>query len=338
MNASVMCYRTTVLSPPALSGACIRGDIAEANRLIDNGHDVNEGSKMPPWTRRPSGETALMLASKLGRINSVELLLQRSANANQQQVHGATALHVACLNGKEACVALLLRYASSAEVNASARPVGPPELREWGAIRDELAGETPLTAAVSGRHARCVETLLEHTGCKHHEPRLLDQRTPLELALELRPDRPWSSACLEALIRGGCEIPEAMLLVDGPPALPNGFEYSSEGLALLLRAATEVWSPAGHRLYSTAARQQARFLVWLGGQISGRLHATDAGAFVDVWLSAVVPRLLATATATCKMRTAPLGVEHQEQDGRQPPPQPTSGGGVSSVLQALHIS
>ena len=323
MNASVFTYRTVVLSPSALSGACVRGDQAHVNRLLDEGHNINKGTEMPPWTRKPSGETALMLSCKLGRLACAELLLRRSASVNQQQQHGATALHVACRNGRDACVALLLRH--GAEVDGSAVSVGPAASPEWGPINDDVAGQTPLTCAIHGGHSRCVELCLEH-GCNSEEPRLLDKRSPLQVALE-DGSRGWSEACVVALIQGGCHIPDAVLLAEVPQPAESAEQQPAHQLRdhpdalALLRRANEPWSPAVHRLFPRPKRAYARFCVWAGGQLAATLRATDAGAFLDVWLATVMPMLLGAA------------VSSSEKPRRQP-----ATTALTSTLGAINIS
>ena len=265
-NPSVYFYRSIVLSPPALSTACIHNNLEHVNHLLDEGHDVNEGTKMPPWTRRPSGETALMMACKLGRVPCTELLLRRSADVNQQQEDGATALLTACRKGNYGCVALLLRH--GAEADRSARCVtGPPaEQPEWGEILDELAGQTPLTAAIQWGHWGCVALLLQ-SGCNPDTSRLLDKLSPLQVALADRANPPWTDDGVVALIRHGCEIPDTLLFAEvrrrGRLLAQGSAEprYHPRGLALL-RQANEPWSPAARRL-PTAKRRGA--LLRMGG-------------------------------------------------------------------------
>jgi len=55
-----------------------------------------------------SGVTALMLAAVGGHERAVELLLQRSAEIDQQDSIGVTALMGAALNGHERVIDMLL--------------------------------------------------------------------------------------------------------------------------------------------------------------------------------------------------------------------------------------
>ncbi len=86
------------------------GDLAEIERLIEAGADVN--------LRNCSGVTPLMMASQNGHTEVVNLLLANNADVNAaDKTNGVTALWMASHNGHTKVVKLLL--ANKAEVNAA---------------------------------------------------------------------------------------------------------------------------------------------------------------------------------------------------------------------------
>ena len=113
-------------------------DIAEL--LLDHGVDIELSSKNPTWT-------PLMSASHKGSLSTLQLLLNRGANVNHQDIHGDSALHVvSCESGNEeekvACVEELLNH--GADLN----------------IKNKF-GKTPLYLAKNWGRTGIVDVLLK---------------------------------------------------------------------------------------------------------------------------------------------------------------------------------
>ena len=87
-------------SPDLLYESVSRGDVAEVNRLIAAGADVNAIGKY--------GQPALMSAALNGHAEIVKLLLSAGANPNWARNDGHTALMDAAFLGDAAVVKLLL--------------------------------------------------------------------------------------------------------------------------------------------------------------------------------------------------------------------------------------
>lgn len=62
------------------------GDIATLRTMLENGTDVNAKDET-------FGQTALIIASRMGRSEVVELLLAKGADSNVADNYGQTALH-----------------------------------------------------------------------------------------------------------------------------------------------------------------------------------------------------------------------------------------------------
>ena len=131
------------------------GDIAEVQRVLSKGADVNKTVEIPgnpPTTgpllavaiqygrpaiaelllqhgadvdaRREDGHTPLQIAAGSGSITAVELLLQHGADVNARTESGRTPLYIALRYGRPAIVELLLQY--GADVHAGAESSGTP--------------------------------------------------------------------------------------------------------------------------------------------------------------------------------------------------------------------
>ena len=122
-------------------------------KLLDAGVDPNSAN--------PGGETALMTAARIGKVDAVKLLLDRGANVNAKDaVHGQTALMWAVLENHADVVELLL--ARGADINAHTNvtitqgeyvPARPAAASGNGIIRQRAlptpnGGMTPLLFAI----------------------------------------------------------------------------------------------------------------------------------------------------------------------------------------------
>jgi ankyrin repeat protein len=84
------------------------GDTGKVVKSLDQGIDISVTDQY--------GQTALMVASDRGHVDTVKLLLQRMALPNLQNELGGTALMLASFNGHLEIVKELLK--AGAEVNA----------------------------------------------------------------------------------------------------------------------------------------------------------------------------------------------------------------------------
>ena len=85
-----------------------------------------------------SGQTALMIAAELGKLEAAEWLIQKEADITRQDDRGWTALHYAVANNRTTILKLLVERATTSEVC---------EVQEVFAPND--AGDTPLHFTVS---------------------------------------------------------------------------------------------------------------------------------------------------------------------------------------------
>lgn len=84
-----------------LLNASASGDTKTVHRLLQKGHDVNEG--FPLVGTRP-----LMLAAAYGHTETVKVLLDAGADVNAEDLTGWTALHAGAFKGDATVVSLLL--------------------------------------------------------------------------------------------------------------------------------------------------------------------------------------------------------------------------------------
>lgn len=120
---------------PALAGpvsdAAKKGDLAELERLLDAGEDVNESDSFAP---------PLHLAAMFGHVGAIQLLAARGANLNATSSLG-TPLHAAVQFGKVEAIKTLLSVGADPDA------------------RDDV-GYTPLIRAASRPSVPIVEALI----------------------------------------------------------------------------------------------------------------------------------------------------------------------------------
>ncbi len=115
-----------------LGNAAKSGDIAEINRLLDEGADVNESGLASP----------LFYAIQQGHIEAARILIKRGADVNAVSAWG-TPIHEAAKRGNAEIVALLLQKGVDTTVTAS-------------------KGMTPLHSAAMGGSVKATQYLIEH--------------------------------------------------------------------------------------------------------------------------------------------------------------------------------
>jgi ankyrin repeat protein len=172
-----------------LTQAAVRNDVAAIRRLLDDGHEADEGGDS--WT-------ALIWASRTGSIDAIKLLLDSGADVNRPGPTGddwdATPLQHAILQRQPAAVRLLLDR--GADPNRSA---GPRTL-------------TPLLLAAGDTDPTILTLLLAHGA----DPTVEGENgvTPLSRAVSAGtlhgPDRP---------MFGGCRVETVRALIAHDPAL-----------------------------------------------------------------------------------------------------------------------
>ena len=114
---------------PALHAAAQSGSYAALERLLSEGADVN--------ARSNGGETPLMLAAALGRLDVLGLLIDRGADVNAATDAGNTALMLAAARGQvDAARALIERGARVEHRNKFG--LGVADWAKWSARQSEL--------------------------------------------------------------------------------------------------------------------------------------------------------------------------------------------------------
>ncbi|MBN2270503.1 MAG: ankyrin repeat domain-containing protein [Sedimentisphaerales bacterium] len=106
-----------------LHQTCERGDLAEIQRLISDGADINARSH-----ENDGGRVPLEDAIEYGQLEAVRLLLDQGAEVNVRNRYGGTPLKLAAVMGDESIVRELLD--KGADVNARDY-YGTPE--DWAA-------------------------------------------------------------------------------------------------------------------------------------------------------------------------------------------------------------
>lgn len=156
-----------------LMDAVERGDAAETASFLAKGLDPNSTD--------PQGQTILMMASRLGRLEVVKTLLSRRADPNRQTPKGDTALMIASLAGHLDIVRTL--FAAGARMDTRgwnalhyAAYGGSPDIIRFlilrGAQKDALAPnwDTPLLLAVRNGRTEAAKALIEeHADLAHRD-------------------------------------------------------------------------------------------------------------------------------------------------------------------------
>ena len=154
-----------------LFAAIKKGDIAEVERLLNAGADIEARDK---WNT-----TSLHEACFWGRSDIARLLLDRGADPGARSDAGTTSLHTACEWGHTDIVRLLLER--GADVGAR-----------------DIDGDTPLHWACifSGPEVTSIATLLLDRGA---DPGAQgeESRTPLDIACDLPESDPYREPLLE---------------------------------------------------------------------------------------------------------------------------------------------
>lgn len=120
----VLCPSPQVLESGVKEGFALLADRREARELL---HAAASGCEAAAsrllaslesggewgWCCDQVGDTAVILASRIGHLSIVRMLLERRAPPNMRNARGETALHVACDAGHAEVVALLLEFDAS---------------------------------------------------------------------------------------------------------------------------------------------------------------------------------------------------------------------------------
>jgi ankyrin repeat protein len=185
--------------------------------LSQGGLDVNSAD-------RADGLTAAYAAAEKGHAQCLSILSQHNADLSKADKHGWAPIHVACQNGRYACLEVLLDNG----VNTSLP------------VADEH-GFTPLIVASQNGHVKCMALLLDrgsdpnlarsdgftavHAACQYGQLKCLQllskrdanlnvqdsaDRTPLDIARLLR-----QPVCIDHLLTSGRAI--GMDVEDLPP-------------------------------------------------------------------------------------------------------------------------
>ncbi len=162
------------------------GNVKRAVFYLDRGVDPN--------TSDASGNTVLMIASRLGHTDIASMLIARKASLTRQTNHGDTALLMASLGGHLDVVKLLVAAGAPVQTEKGWQPIhyaafsGATEvvryLLQRGADKNALAPNyyTPLMLAVRERHPETVRALLlEDVDLTQHG---LDGQTALGIAVK----------------------------------------------------------------------------------------------------------------------------------------------------------
>ena len=101
--------------------------------LIMLGYDIDDADN--------DGNTALMIAASLGKVNFVHFLIDNGADVNNKNYNGETAMHRAAQGGNNEIIDIL--FAAGADLNIP-----------------DFTGKTPLMQAVAAERRFAVERLV----------------------------------------------------------------------------------------------------------------------------------------------------------------------------------
>ena len=157
------------MAEPALSNAVIRGDVADIQKNIDSGADLNPKDALD--------RTPLHIAAFYGRTRIIERLIASGADVNAKDHIGMTPLHAAVISGGRQSVQLLLdRQADlAAQTEAGqtalhlAAATGEPKLTKFLIERGadpqqkDFEGRIPLYYAKKNYHPQTTAVLEQTT-------------------------------------------------------------------------------------------------------------------------------------------------------------------------------
>jgi ankyrin repeat protein len=122
--------------------------------LIDAGAD-------PGARLTPSGETALMIATRTGNVAAVDVLVERGAEVDARDTtRGQTALMWAAAEGRVGALRALVRHGADVDARSTVRNVSTPS-RSGPPMTSVVGGITPLILASRQNDAASIRELLE---------------------------------------------------------------------------------------------------------------------------------------------------------------------------------
>lgn len=131
----------------ALLDAVKKENLIKTLQLINENYDVNQKGK--------SGYAPLHLASKLGKIEIVELLIKYKARVNDLDAHGWSPLHYAVFNGHIEVVKILL----DDKANIEAKTL--KGVQASGFVQGDFSSSTPLELAIANKQSNTAVYLIE---------------------------------------------------------------------------------------------------------------------------------------------------------------------------------
>ena len=167
-----------------------RGDFSQVQRLINEGHDVNE--------RQVDGATALHWAAQWDDVDSARLLIENGADVNVANRTSATPLELAAINGSAEMLEALLE--AGADPNA----------------RVTVTADTPLMLAAKTGIPAAVQVLIDH-GADVNAREEWGRTTPLMWAVA-----EGHTAVAKLLLDNGADIEAQTIFM--PPDTTRGFE------------------------------------------------------------------------------------------------------------------
>ncbi len=173
--------------------AAASGKVARLKELLDRDLKLVKAAKAGSWSGLVSLSeetekwTPLHLASRMGHVDAVKLLLARKAPVMAADKHGVTPLHLAAEHGHAGIVRLLLAERALVDAPAETRP--PPRLNYLS-----MEKVTPLHLAAMNGHAEVMNILLG-SGARAepvdswgyvplHWAAVMDRRNAVELLLK----------------------------------------------------------------------------------------------------------------------------------------------------------
>ncbi len=191
---------------PPLLMAAEQGDVIALKRLLRGGEDIKQTADPRKFPRCP-GADALILASRNGHAQAVEVLLAAGADVSFEAAYGS-ALDEATTNGHTEAVRLLLRAGARNFGGGLFNALNNHHLETIRAVAD---AKIPL----AGYRGRCKESLLE---------RAIERRdnAAVSLLIEVgtKPVRDGSLAT--AACKGDAELTERLLHLGADPNAPGG--------------------------------------------------------------------------------------------------------------------